>query len=125
MSKVIGIVSAPSINGTNYELSKITIKLEQEGITYVAMGDTAGWKTEIPGGAKQVSGSFEGAADTTLLSGSFIPPFSDSTTATFSITLGSFTIGFAAVINDVEVDKSNTGLVTIKGNYKSSGTVTF
>ena len=64
-----------------------------------------GWKSELPGGAKQVSGSFEAAADTSLLSGSFIPPFIDTATVAFVITLGTKPISFSAVINDVEVDK--------------------
>ena len=124
-TKVLGIVTAPTLGGTDYMLTKITCKLEQEKIEYVAMGSSGGWTSTIAGGKKTLSGSFEGAADTTLLTGSYIPPFTDSGDVAFSITLGTKPIAFSAVITDVEIDKSNTGVVTIKGNYQADGPATF
>jgi hypothetical protein len=114
LSKILGIVTAPTIGGIDYQLNKITAKLEQEKIEYVPMGAPGGWKTTLPGGAQVLSGSFEGAADTAGL-GQGMTPYSSSTNVTFSLICG---LSFSAVITDVELEQSSTGLATIKGNYQ-------
>lgn len=125
-NKILGISNNTNIGGNDFQLSKFTAKCEQAKIEYVYLGATGGWKTTIPGGAKVLTGSFEMAADNTMLSlteAGYLSPFSD-TYVTFSIPVGSKTLGFSAVVQDVEVD-INPDLVTIKGNYQSSGVVSF
>lgn len=124
-AKVIGLLTAPVIGGVDYQLTKVTIKLEMEKVEYVPMGQ-GGWKYQIPGGAKVVTGSFEGGFDSTLNtssnSGAGIEPFTNAAT-TIAVTIGGHAISFTAVVYDVEIDKSSTGLVTIKGSYESSGPI--
>lgn len=122
-TKVLGITAGVTIGGTDYELSKVTFKVAQEKIEYVYMGG-AGWKTQIPGGVKEASGSFEFAVDTTTQSGTYVDPFTDSL-VTFAIPIGSKTLSFSAVIADTEVEKNATGLIMAKGNYATSGAVTY
>jgi len=122
-TKVLGITAAVTIGGVDYQLSKITFKIDQEKIEYVYMGG-GGWGTQIPGGVKKASGNFEFAVDTTTQGGTYVDPFTDSL-VTFAIPVGSRSLSFSAVISDMEVEKNATGLIMGKGNYASSGAVTY
>jgi hypothetical protein len=127
-TKVLGIVAATAIGGVDYQLSKFTAKTEQEKIEYKYLGAVGAWKRCIAGGAKCITGSFEAAADSTTIqstgSTTFVAPFQDQSTVSFSIPCGGHTLSFSAVITDVDLDVT-TELVTIKGNYQSDGAVTF
>jgi len=123
MAKVLGITASVTIGGIDYGLEKCTFKIGQEKIEYRAMGG-GGWITRIPGGIKEASGSFECAVDSDHLGSNYIAPFDDQLVS-FSIPISGKTLSFSAVIDDVDVDKQSVGLVKVKGNYSSSGAVTF
>lgn len=122
-TKILGITSGVTINGTDYQFSKVTFKHSQEKIEYIYMGG-GGWKRRFPGGAMDATGSFEAAADTTTQTGTYIEP-QNGQLVPFAIPVGTKTLSFNAVIDDVEVEKNATGLVMVKGNYSSDGAVTY
>jgi hypothetical protein len=116
----VGVKGAVSVGGATIRLNKITCKAEQEKIEFVAFETNNGWKDTIWGGPKVLTGSFEGACY-----GGLPGIFKTDGSAAFSIAVdGGGSISFNAVILDVELDKSSTGLVTIKGSYQSTGEVT-
>ena len=123
MGKVVGLLSAPTIGGIDYQLSKFDAKIEQAKLEYTALGQA--WKISVYGGVKSVTGSFECVLDSTQL-GTTYPAMgiSDSATVSFSVPMGGKSLAFSAVIWDVDI-ADTPELITVKGSYSSTGTVTW
>lgn len=126
MSKVLGITGAVTLGGVDYQIESIDYKIEVEKNPFTPIGGN-GWRQQITGGERFISGSFEFPLDTTLVtpSGGLLAPLTD-TLAPMVIHLDdSHSISFTAYVNELGGDKKSKGIHKIKCAFESSDIPTF
>lgn len=128
MAFVSGDTGDITVGGTAVKVKSWTGSLQQEEIEVTRKGDS-GWR-KFETGLKHMEGSFEADLDTTVHStGTFPFPFSE-TTGAMVLSMddgdnngGSFS--FDAYIFSMEFSSPVEGVISISGNYKSDGEVTY
>lgn len=112
-----------TINGVDLQVTKWTGKLTQEELDTTNMA-SGGWKENI-GGLKSLEGSFEATFDSVIYAGG--TPFNISgQPVPFTANLGTSSHGFSGSANvfGLSYDDDVAGLVTVSGDFKSTGAVT-